>query len=192
MHSGAPDPTPDELRAEVRELCAQWRRDGRYIPRSDSWLRSPDRAFSKELAARGLLGMTWPTPYGRGLGQLHRLAVTEELLRAGAPVALHWIADRQIGPAILRHGSEELKTELLPAIATAEAQPPPPPCIIRVSDPDALTLAELRALSTADTVFHTPRASAAILDRARRDAVRVVAAALPADLPPGRSVFVGS
>jgi len=114
-------PTPDDLRTQVRELCAHWRRDGRYTPRSDSWLRSPDRAFSKELAARGLLGMTWPAPYGRGLGQLHRLAVTEELLRAGAPVALHWIADRQIGPAILRHGSDELKQELLPAIAAADA-----------------------------------------------------------------------
>jgi uroporphyrin-III C-methyltransferase/precorrin-2 dehydrogenase/sirohydrochlorin ferrochelatase len=67
-----------------------------------------------------------------------------------------------------------------------------PPRTIRVSDPDQLTLADLRALSTADTVFHTARASAAVLDRARRDAVRVVASALPADLPPGRSVFVES
>lgn len=121
MQASTIEPTPDDLRAEVRELCARWREDGRYTPRSDSWLRSPDRAFSKELAARGLLGMTWPAPWGRGLGQLHRLAVTEELLRAGAPVALHWIADRQIGPAILRYGSDELQAELLPAIAAADA-----------------------------------------------------------------------
>jgi len=116
-----PSPTPEALRAEVRELCATWRTAGRYVPRSDSWLRSPDRAFSKELAARGLIGSSWPRPFGRGLGPLHRLAVTEELLRAGAPVALHWVADRQIGPAILRHGSDELRAEFLPAIAAADA-----------------------------------------------------------------------
>jgi len=49
-----------------------------------------------------------------------RLVVTEELLRAGAPVAAHWIADRQIGPAILRHGSEELQQEILPGIVSAD------------------------------------------------------------------------
>ncbi|MDN5861401.1 MAG: acyl-CoA dehydrogenase family protein, partial [Pseudonocardia sp.] len=95
-------PTADALRAEVRGICARWRAEGRYVPRSDSWLRSPDPGFSKELAARGLIGMTWPAPYGHGRTNVLRLAVTEELLRAGAPVALHWIADRQIGPAILR------------------------------------------------------------------------------------------
>ncbi len=32
--------------------------------------------------------------------------MTEELLAAGAPVAAHWIADRQSGPLLLRFGSE--------------------------------------------------------------------------------------
>lgn len=113
-------PTPQDLRREVRELCTAWREAGRYIPRSDSWLRSPDPEFSKELAARGLIGITWPAPYGRGLSNVHRLAATEELLRAGAPVALHWIADRQIGPTILRHGNDRLKDEILPGIADAD------------------------------------------------------------------------
>src|SRR5690606_17548873 len=49
-----------------------------------------------------------------------RLVITEELLVAGAPVAAHWIADRQIGPAILRYGTPELKAEFLPRIAAAE------------------------------------------------------------------------
>lgn len=68
----------------------------------------------------------------------------------------------------------------------------PQPVVIIVPEPDALTLAELRALSTADTVFHTGDASSEVLDRARRDAVRIVADRLPEDLPPGRSVFVAS
>ncbi|WP_416978870.1 acyl-CoA dehydrogenase family protein [Streptomyces sp. T028] len=111
-----------ELRARVRELTACWRAAGRYVPRSDSWLRSFDLEFSKALAADGLIAMTYPKEYGgAGRSNVERLAVTEELLRAGAPVAAHWIGDRQIGPAILRHGSPALRAEILPRIAAAEA-----------------------------------------------------------------------
>jgi uroporphyrin-III C-methyltransferase/precorrin-2 dehydrogenase/sirohydrochlorin ferrochelatase len=55
-------------------------------------------------------------------------------------------------------------------------------------DPDDLTLRQLRALSQADTIFHPPDVPPAVLDRARRDAVRVVCDRLPDELPPGRSV----
>lgn len=112
--------SPDSLRRVVRELVAEWR-DAAPFGECDSWLRSPDIGFSKALASAGLIGMTWPAPYGSGMSNLARLAVTEELLRVGAPVAAHWIGDRQIGPAILRHGSEELKREILPGIAAAES-----------------------------------------------------------------------
>lgn len=115
---GESAPTPADLRGVTRELVAEWRT--RFVPRSDAWLRSPDPGFSRALAERGLLGLTWPAPFGRGLSNLHRLAVTEELLRAGAPVAAHWIGDRQIGPAVLRHGTPELQAEILPGIAAAE------------------------------------------------------------------------
>ncbi|ORW23662.1 acyl-CoA dehydrogenase [Mycobacterium palustre] len=109
------------MRRQVRELTSSWLSAGRYVPRSDCWLRSFDLEFSRELAARGLIGITWPVEFGgRGLDARSRLVVTEELLRAGAPVAAHWISDRQIGPAILRHGSHELQKELLPGIISAE------------------------------------------------------------------------
>lgn len=110
-----------ELRQKVRDLTTDWLDAGRYTPRSDCWLRSFDHDFSRELAARGLIGLTWPTEFGgAGLDARSRLAVTEELLRAGAPVAAHWIGDRQIGPTILRHGTAELQRELLPGITSAE------------------------------------------------------------------------
>lgn len=110
------------LRDLVRELTGQWRAAGRYRPRSDAWLRSYDLEFSKELAARGLIAMTYPEEFGGGARtHVERLAVTEELLRAGAPVAAHWIGDRQIGPAVLRHGNRVLQEEILPQIASAEA-----------------------------------------------------------------------
>jgi len=112
----------DRLRLSVRALTDGWIAEGRYQPRSDSWVRSFDITFSKALAERGFIGMTWPKRVGGGeLSNRDRLAVTEELLRAGAPVAAHWIADRQIGPAILRHGSADLQQEILPSIASADA-----------------------------------------------------------------------
>lgn len=109
------------LRDQVIDLVETWRSEGRYTPRSDCWLRSFDLDFSRELAARGLIGITWPAEFGGGGRDARsRLVVTEELLRAGAPVAAHWIGDRQIGPTILRHGSRELQEELLRGITSAE------------------------------------------------------------------------
>lgn len=109
------------LRITVRELVEDWTNTRRFTPRTDSWARSFDPAFSKELAKRHLLGISWPVEYGGGgRSNVERLAVTEELLRAGAPVAAHWMGDRQIGPAILKYGNDRLKQELLPGIVNAE------------------------------------------------------------------------
>jgi alkylation response protein AidB-like acyl-CoA dehydrogenase len=81
---------------------------------------SPD--FSRAIAARGWLGLTWSRAYGgQGGTPQHRLAVTEELLAHGAPVAAHWIADRQMGPNLVAFGSDELKLRLLPRIASGNA-----------------------------------------------------------------------
>ncbi|HVY42911.1 MAG TPA: acyl-CoA dehydrogenase family protein, partial [Hyphomicrobiaceae bacterium] len=66
----------------------------------------------------GYLGMTWPKAYGgHERSALERYVVVEEMLAAGAPVLAHWIADRQSGPQILRHGSERAKKMILPQIA---------------------------------------------------------------------------
>lgn len=118
---GGHRPSLNALRGQVRELTDSWLAEGRYTPRNDCWLRSFDLEFSRELAARGLIGLTWPKELGgAALDARSRLAVTEELLRAGAPVAAHWMGDRQIGPSILRHGSTDLQHELLPGIASAD------------------------------------------------------------------------
>lgn len=109
------------LRAEVRALVASWLAAGRFRPRCDAWLRGYDAEFSQALAKHGWIGMTWPTELGGGRrSSSARLVLTEELLRAGAPVARHWIADRQIGPAILRYGTPELQRWYLPRIAAGE------------------------------------------------------------------------
>ena len=55
-------------------------------------------------------------------------------------------------------------------------------------DPDDLTLRQLRLLNQADTIVHDAGVPPAILDRARRDAVRMTAR--PAGILPGRTVVV--
>jgi alkylation response protein AidB-like acyl-CoA dehydrogenase len=114
-------PETEELRAEVREFLAKERAEGRFTPRCDVWLSGWDERFSRELGARGWLGMTLPTEYGgHGRTPLDRYVLTEELLAAGAPVAAHWVADRQIGPSLLRFGTEAQKQRYLPRIAAGE------------------------------------------------------------------------
>ena len=98
-------PRAAALRALVREFLAAERAAGAWAPRADVWLSGWDERFTKELARRGWLGMTIPVEYGgHGASPLDRYVVTEELLAAGAPVAAHWVADRQIGPTLLRFG----------------------------------------------------------------------------------------
>ena len=58
-------------------------------------------------------------------------------------------------------------------------------------DPDELTLRAARLLGEADRVYHEARVPAAILDRARADAVRIVADAPPAMPGDGLSLWVG-
>lgn len=118
------DRTPDELvevRKAVRALVDEWLTAGRFTPTCDSWLRNYDLGFTNAMAERGLIGISWPPEHGGGgRSGAARLVVTEELLRAGAPVAAHWIADRQIGPSIVQHGSPTAKEKYLPGIAAGE------------------------------------------------------------------------
>jgi alkylation response protein AidB-like acyl-CoA dehydrogenase len=122
-----------ELRAQVREFIAGELAAGRFAPRCDSWHAGWDEAFSRRLGERGWLGMTIPVAYGgHGRSALDRYVVTEELLAAGAPVAAHWIADRQTAPSLLRYGTEQQKRRYLPAIARGECY-----VALGLSEPDA-------------------------------------------------------
>jgi acyl-CoA dehydrogenase len=111
----------EALRAEVREFVTGEIAGGGFVPGCDAWLSGWDPAFSKRLAERGWLGLTLPSEYGGGgRSSLDRYVVTEELLAAGAPVAAHWVADRQIGPSLLRYGSEVQRQRFLPGIVRGE------------------------------------------------------------------------
>jgi acyl-CoA dehydrogenase len=106
------------LRSAVRAFLASDRDRFGWTPAVDCWLSSWDVDFSVRLAEAGFVGLTIPVEYGgRGLGYLHRYVVTEELLAHGAPVGAHWIADRQVAPALLTYGTEDQRRRLLPRIA---------------------------------------------------------------------------
>ncbi len=137
-----------QLRQEARDLVTQWRSATGHPVQCDAWLRGFDRDFTRELAERGWIGMTWPRRFGGAeRTNLERLVVTEELLRAGAPVAAHWIADRQIGPSLLRHGNPTLQDEILPRIVSGELV-----FCLGMSEPEAGSdLAAVRTTATRTT-----------------------------------------
>src|SRR3954471_9338193 len=105
----------EQVRSEVRAFLAEEMAAGSFTTHVDTWLSGVDPAFSRKLGQRGWLGMTWPKQYGgHERTAMERYAVTEELLAAGAPVAAHWIADRQSGPNLLKFGTEKQRAEILP------------------------------------------------------------------------------
>lgn len=123
--SGSPveqaGPPLTELRDRVRRFLREEIDRRRWTPQVDAWQSAFDPAFSRRLAERGWLGLTVPKEYGgHGASDLERYVVVEELLAAGAPVAAHWIADRQMVPGILRNGTEAQKHRYLPGIVAGE------------------------------------------------------------------------
>jgi alkylation response protein AidB-like acyl-CoA dehydrogenase len=109
------------LRAKVCDFLAETRAAGAWTPRADAWLAGWDEPFSRSLAERGWVGMTVPVEWGgHGRSYLERYVVIEELLAAGAPVAAHWFADRQIAPSLVRNGTDPQRRRWLPEIVRGE------------------------------------------------------------------------
>ena len=111
----------EALRAPVRAFVREAMQNIPAHVRARSW-SGCDAGFSRELGQRGWLGLTLPKAYGGAeRSAFARFVVVEELLNAGAPVGLHWIADRQSGPLIAKYGSEAQKNKYLPPICRGES-----------------------------------------------------------------------
>ncbi|MFB4164993.1 acyl-CoA dehydrogenase family protein [Alteribacillus sp. JSM 102045] len=109
------------LRQEIRRFIYEEQEMGTFEPKCDSWLSGYSPNFSRKLGKRQWIGMTWPKRYGgQERSSIERYIVAEELLAAGAPVAAHWIADRQTGPLLLRYGTEHQRKFFLPKIVSGE------------------------------------------------------------------------
>lgn len=115
-------PEQDEaLRPAIRDLIARCTAGMSLDQRARSW-QGFSAEFSRALGAAGFLGLTLPKEYGgHGRGPFARFVVVEELLCAGAPVAAHWMGDRQSAPLILNYGTEMQKQYYIPRICRGEA-----------------------------------------------------------------------
>jgi len=107
------------LRAEARTMATDAvSRFGRF---NDTWMNGYSKEFSKELAERGWIGMTWPREHGGGgRPAIDRLIVAEEMIAVGAPIAASWFADRQMGPALITYGTDEQQRTYLPGMLSGD------------------------------------------------------------------------
>jgi acyl-CoA dehydrogenase len=135
----------EDIRKRIRAFLEAELAAGSYTQRCDTWLSGHDAEFSQRLGAAGFLGLTWPKQYGgQERSALDRFVVVEELLAYGAPIAAHWISDRQSGPSVLKHGNDTLKEQLLPGIVRGEIY-----FSIGMSEPDSGSdLASIRSTAT--------------------------------------------
>lgn len=140
------DPAIQALRQEVREFLAGEKKAGGFKVGPGLWLRF-DAEFSEKLGRRGWVGMTFPRKYGgQDASPLHRYVVTEELLASGAPLRAHWTGDRQVGPNLLRFGTEFQRQEILPRIVAGRCY-----ICIGMSEPNSGSdLASMRTAATRD------------------------------------------
>jgi alkylation response protein AidB-like acyl-CoA dehydrogenase len=125
---------PDDIQALSDEAQAVGRAATEQLDiKEDSWLRGMSREFPLELAARGWLGMTWPTEFGGGgRSALERFVVFEALIAEGAPMAAIWFSDRQIGPTLLQFGSPMQQERFLPDLVSGTSM-----WCVGMSEPDA-------------------------------------------------------
>lgn len=109
-----------QLQSDVREFLGAELPRGSFMP-GLGMNAAIDREFSAKIGAKGWLGMALPVAYGgHDRSAVDRFVVTEELLRWGAPVGYHWVADRQSGPVIAKFGTESQKQRFLPSVARGE------------------------------------------------------------------------
>ncbi len=114
-------PAEDEaLRPVIRAFIEKHIASIKMDRRARSW-QGFSAEFSRALGEAGFLGLTLPKEYGgQGKGAFARFVVVEELLTAGAPVAAHWIADRQSAPLLLNFGTEAQRRKHIPGICRGE------------------------------------------------------------------------
>lgn len=139
-------PEAESIRADVRAFLAETLPHRPPVQRARTWT-GWDADFSRALAARGWVGLTMPQALGgAGLTPWHRFVLVEELLVAGAPIAAHWIGDRQSAPLLLKFGTSEQQQRIIPAVCRSELF-----FCIGMSEPNAGSdLASVRTRATRD------------------------------------------
>ncbi|MBW2096386.1 MAG: acyl-CoA dehydrogenase family protein [Deltaproteobacteria bacterium] len=109
------------FRRDVREFLEEESEKGALEVRSNYFIETSSPEFSRKLASKGWLGLTWPKEYGGAdRSYIDRTILMEELMRYQAPLMYHFFGERQIGPSLMHFGTEEQKSEFLAKIINAE------------------------------------------------------------------------
>lgn len=109
------------FRQEVRDFVKRELEAGTFSVTSKSLVGPASREFSLKMAERGWIGLTWPEQYGgKGRTSVEKMIMLEEFFRVQAPIGYHFLADRQVGPAIMSFGSDWQKDFFLPSIVRAD------------------------------------------------------------------------
>lgn len=75
------------------------------------------KAWERELARGGWIGLGWPSAYGgRALSISQQVIFYEEYARAGGPGRMGHIGEGLIGPTLVAFGSDEQRARFLPGI----------------------------------------------------------------------------
>src|SRR5215831_1096406 len=114
--------TPEEeaFRATLRAWLAA------HLPRTappddESARRVFQRAWQRELASGGWVGIQWPREHGgRGASLKEQIIFTEEMARARAPEILDAVAVNIVGSVLIDAGSPEQQRRYLPRILPAD------------------------------------------------------------------------
>ena len=119
MEGAMSDPGLRAYRASVRAWLSQ-----AVFPKVGSNMEetyAANRAWHKQLAQAGWLGVNWPVEYGgQGLSTLHQMAAMEELARGGAPLPLAIVNLYVVGPTLVSWASQAQKQRFLKALLHAD------------------------------------------------------------------------
>jgi alkylation response protein AidB-like acyl-CoA dehydrogenase len=111
----------EKLRQEVHDFIEAELDAGTFEAHSASLVGPYSQEFSQKMAQKGWLGLTWPKESGgQGRCAVDKIILNEELFKVQAPIGFHFLAERQIGPAIIKFGTDWQKEYFLPKILNAE------------------------------------------------------------------------
>ncbi|MBI4232885.1 MAG: acyl-CoA dehydrogenase family protein [Chloroflexi bacterium] len=118
-------PQQEAFRQEVRSFLKEVLPAGWHGIDPDSYFTEEYwpfiRNLTRRMAARGWLTMAWPREYGgQARAHMEQLLYNEEIGYNRVPVRDASTGVQMVGPTLMLYGTEDLKREFLPPIASAE------------------------------------------------------------------------
>jgi alkylation response protein AidB-like acyl-CoA dehydrogenase len=116
----------ERFRQELRDwlsanLGRPWIEEQRDPKNDEDRLFEIRRRWQAKLNSAGYLGMDWPVAWGgRGATAVEKAIYTEETYRADSPPIPNVLGISLLGPALIHHGSEELRRRFIPKMLSAE------------------------------------------------------------------------